>query len=324
MIRSIVKHANAIVAGYSFLQSSLAKRTDISGMPVAISAELTNHCNLKCPECNSGAGIMTRNRGYMEPGLFEKVISELRPYLYNINLYFQGEPMLHPKFFSFLDICSGINTTVSTNGHFLSQENAERIVLSGLKRIIVSLDGMDQSVYSSYRINGDINRVLDGIKNLNEAKKRNSSPVKIVIQFLVNRNNEHQIPQIKQYARKNNAALNLKSMQIINRDSYVSWLPSGKKFRRYDREGNNFVIKNSFPDRCARLWFNPVVTWDGNIVPCCFDKDADHIMGNLNEESFREIWNGPKYNIFRKSILSGRYMTEICRNCTSGLKGVHY
>ncbi len=324
MIKSIVKPANAIVAGYSFLQSSLAKRADIRSMPVAINTELTNYCNLKCPECNSGAGIMTRGRGYMEPGLFEKVISELRPFLYNINLYFQGEPMMHPKFFSFLDICSGISTTVSTNGHFLSQENAERIVLSGLKRIIVSLDGMDQSVYSSYRINGDINTVLDGIKNLNEAKKRNSSPVKIVIQFLVNRNNEHQIPQIKQYARKNNAALNLKSMQIINRDSYVSWLPSGKKFRRYDREGNNFVVKNSFPDRCARLWFYPVITWDGNIVPCCFDKDADHIMGNMNEESFTEIWNGPKYKIFRKSILSGRYMTDICRNCTSGLKGVYF
>jgi radical SAM protein with 4Fe4S-binding SPASM domain len=260
----------------------------------------------------------------MEPDLFEKVIYELRPYLYNINLYFQGEPMMHPKFFSILDICSGINATVSTNGHFLTVENAEKLVLSGLKRIIVSLDGMDQHVYSSYRINGDINSVLEGINNLNVAKKRNSSPLNIVIQFLVNRNNEHQIPQIKKYARENNAVLNLKSMQIINKDSYASWLPSEKKFRRYDHSGNNFVIKNSFPDRCARLWFNPVVTWDGKVVPCCFDKNADHIMGNLNEDSFREIWNGPKYSSFRTSILSGRHMIEICRNCTSGLKGVSY
>jgi radical SAM protein with 4Fe4S-binding SPASM domain len=324
MIKSIIKPANALVAGYSFLQSSLTKKTFVSGMPVIISAELTNHCNLKCPECNSGAGIMTRSRGYMEPDLFEKVIYELRPYLYNINLYFQGEPMLHPKFFSFLNICSGINATVSTNGHFLTVENAEKLVLSGLKRIIVSLDGMDQHVYSSYRINGDINSVLEGIKNLNKAKKRNSSPLNIVIQFLVNRNNEHQIPQIKKYARENNAVLNLKSMQIINKDSYASWLPSEKKFRRYDHADNNFVIKNSFPDRCARLWFNPVVTWDGKVVPCCFDKNADHIMGNLNEDSFREIWNGLKYSSFRTSILSDRHMIEICRNCTSGLKGVNY
>jgi radical SAM protein with 4Fe4S-binding SPASM domain len=322
MIKSLIKPSNALIAGYSYLQSSVTKRACVSGMPVAISAELTNHCNLKCPECNSGAGIMTRSRGYMGIGLFKNVISELRPYLYYINLYFQGEPMLHPDFFSFLEICKGIRTSVSTNGHFLSAENAEKIVRSDLARIIVSLDGMDQQTYSSYRINGDINKVLLGIKNLNEAKMRHSSGVKLVIQFLVNKKNELQIPAVKRFARENNAMISLKSMQIINNDSFESWLPSQKKFRRYDQEGNGFKIKSSFPDRCARLWFNPVITWDGKVVPCCFDKDADHIMGNLEEESFRDIWYGPKYSSFRKSVLSGRHMTEICRNCTSGLKGV--
>ena len=83
-----------------------------------------------------------------------------------------------------------------------------------------------------------------------------------------------------------------------------------------------YVINNSLPDRCARLWFNPVVTWDGKVVPCCFDKDAEYVMGDLNTDSFREIWDGPKYRIFRKSILTGRHMIEICRNCTSGLIGI--
>jgi radical SAM protein with 4Fe4S-binding SPASM domain len=78
------------------------------------------------------------------------------------------------------------------------------------------------------------------------------------------------------------------------------------------------------PDNCARLWFNPVVTWDGKVLPCCFDKDAEHIMGDLSQESFREIWNGPRYRVFRKAILKDRSMIEICRNCSSGLKGVKY
>jgi radical SAM protein with 4Fe4S-binding SPASM domain len=67
------------------------------------------------------------------------------------------------------------------------------------------------------------------------------------------------------------------------------------------------------------MWFNPVITWDGKVIPCCFDKDADHILGNINEDSFRKIWTGQRYTIFRKGILNGRKMTEICRNCTSGL-----
>ena len=107
----------------------------------------------------------------MDIELFNKVMKELGPYLYNINLYFQGEPMLHPMFFTFLRNCRDIHTTVSTNGHFLSEENAEKIVKSGLNKLIVSLDGIDQETYSLYRKNGDINNVIEGIKNVSEAKK---------------------------------------------------------------------------------------------------------------------------------------------------------
>ena len=315
-----IKYVNALYSGYSFLISSITGKSEVSWMPVSVSAELTNCCNLSCPECNSGSGIITRNRGYMDIDLFSKVIEEISPFLYNINLYFQGEPMLHPKFFTFLSKCRNIHTTVSTNGHFLTEENAKKLAESGLNRIIVSLDGFDQETYSSYRKNGDISRVLEGIKNISEAKKRAPSAMKLVIQFLVNRNNEHQIDDVRHYARKMNASFSLKSMQIINKEKIGLWLPSLRKYRRYEHDGSEYRIKNRFPNRCARLWFNPVISWDGKVLPCCFDKDAEYIMGDLNEDSFRDIWNGPRYRIFRKSILSNRSMTQICRNCTSGLE----
>jgi len=320
MVAPLIKYVNALSAGYSFLISSLTGRSIVSGMPVSVSAELTNYCNLNCPECNSGSGLMTRNRGYMDIDLFSKVIKEIGPCLFNINLYFQGEPMLHPKFFTFLRKCSDINTTVSTNGHFLSEESAEKLVKSGLKKIIVSLDGFDQDTYSEYRKNGNINKVFEGIKFISEAKKRNSSSIRLVIQFLVNRINEHQIKDIRHYAHKMGASLSLKSMQILNKEKTGLWLPAIRKYRRYEQDGDGYRIKSRLPDMCARLWFNPVISWDGKVLPCCFDKDAEHVMGDLNEDSFRDIWNGPRYRIFRKSILSDRRMTEICRNCTSGLR----
>jgi radical SAM protein with 4Fe4S-binding SPASM domain len=260
----------------------------------------------------------------MDIDLFKKIMKELKPYLYNVNLYFQGEPMLHPLFFSFVGNCREIHNVVSTNGHFLSEENSEKIVRTGLNKLIISLDGMDQETYSTYRVNGSVNRVIDGLKNVTRAKKRYNSSLKIEIQFLVNRFNEHQIPKVRQLAKKVHASLSLKSMQIIDKEDIASWLPSERRFRRYKIKEGNYVLKNSLPDRCARLWFNPVITWDGKVVPCCFDKNAEYIMGDLNQDSFGEIWNGPKYRIFRKSILSGRHMIEMCRNCTSGLEGVKY
>jgi len=319
----LVRQRNAIAVGYSYMVSSLTGRPVTKGMPLAIGAELTNHCNLRCPECSSGSGMMTRPKGFMSTALFDKLISELEPYLYNINLYFQGEPMLHAGFFHLLERCANLNTVVSTNGHFLSEDNAEKLAISGLKQLVISLDGMDQQTYSSYRVNGDFEEVTRGIRNVSEAVKRNSSPMKIILQFLVNLNNEHQIAEARKFAGEVNAILKLKSMQIINKDDFVKWLPSEKRFSRYDNKCNSYTLKNSYPDRCARLWFNPVITWDGKVLPCCFDKNADHVMGDLNEDTFRGIWTGPKYRIFRKSVLSGRRMNDICRNCTSGLRSVN-
>jgi radical SAM protein with 4Fe4S-binding SPASM domain len=260
----------------------------------------------------------------MDINLFKKVMQELGPYLYSVNLYFQGEPMLHPMFFSFLSNCRNTNTVVSTNGHFLSEESSERIVRSDLNKLIISLDGMDQETYSEYRVNGDVKRVIEGVRNISVAKKKHNSSLIVELQFLVNRFNEHQVPVIKQLAQNVHAKLMLKSMQVIDKADIGSWLPSERRFRRYRLAEGTYELKSSLPDRCARLWFNPVITWDGKVVPCCFDKDAEYVMGDLNQDSFREIWNGPKYRIFRKSILTGRHMIDICRNCTSGLRGVRY
>jgi radical SAM protein with 4Fe4S-binding SPASM domain len=325
LIRHFIKPVNLLQAGASYLGSLIShERSLVRGMPVSVSAELTNNCNLNCPECSSGSGQMTRQHGFMDISLFRTVIKELKPYLYNINLYFQGEPMLHPHFFSFVESSRGIHSTVSTNGHFLSADSAEKLVCSGLSRLIVSLDGADQASYSAYRINGNFESVLEGLRSVTSARARQKSSMKVEIQLLVNRINEQQIPRVRSIAKSLGALLTLKSMQIIHEDKIGEWLPADGRYSRYEINDSRYVNKNRMPDNCARLWFNPVVTWDGKVLPCCFDKDAEHIMGDLSQESFREIWNGPRYRVFRKAILKDRSMIEICRNCSSGLKGVKY
>jgi len=322
MADTIVKATNALLSGFSYLTSSLSRRPVIFGMPAAVSFELTNNCNLICPECASGSGMMKRERGFMDTGLFEKTVTELRPYLYYMNLYFQGEPMMHPDFFTFLILSGEIKTVVSTNGHFLSGENSEKLVLSPLYKLIVSLDGMDQKAYSEYRRNGDLARVMEGVRNISSARDRFKSPMKLELQFLVNRHNEHQIREAGRFAGEMKAQLNLKSMQVINDRDAGNWMPSNKEYARYEKGEGKYAIRNSMPSGCLRLWLNPVITWDGKVLPCCFDKDAEFIMGDLKKDSFRTIWNNSDYKNFRKRILSERKSIEICRNCTSGMRGI--
>jgi radical SAM protein with 4Fe4S-binding SPASM domain len=256
----------------------------------------------------------------MKEELYDKFISEAGPYLYNINLYFQGEPMLHTGFFSFIEKSGKSRVTVSTNGHFLSEENNYKLVRSGIDKLIVSLDGMDSETYSRYRINGDIEKVIAGIRNISVELSKARSRLKLEIQFLVNRYNESQIDRVNKFAKEVHATLKLKSMQVINAIEIEEWMPANEKFRRYKKNKNGmFTLKNPLNNNCLRLWMNPVITWDGKVIPCCFDKDADHIMGDLNELSFREIWHGEKFRAFRETVLKKRREIEICCNCTAGL-----
>jgi radical SAM protein with 4Fe4S-binding SPASM domain len=319
-----IKPVNALQSGYSYCFSRVSRHSIISGMPVTAGIEISSQCNLRCPECSSGSGTITRQSGFMDIKLFEKITDELKPFLYNINLYFQGEPMLHPRFFNFLEISKGIKTTVSTNGHFLSQENAEKLTRSGLYKIIVSLDGMDRETYSLYRQGGEFEKVISGIHYVSEAIRDTKSSLKLEIQFLVNRHNESQILWVRKFSKEVNAVLRLKSMQVINNEHIDYWMPENEKFRRYKKKNGNYSNKNDLNNNCLRSWLNPVVTSDGKVVPCCFDKNADHAMGDLNESSFREIWQGEKYRRFRNTLLNDRKSIEICRNCTSGLKGVRF
>jgi radical SAM protein with 4Fe4S-binding SPASM domain len=322
-IYKIEKEINPIIAGASFLTSIITHKPFIAGMPLAAGIEITNHCNLKCPECSSGSDILTRTRGFMTEKLFDRFISEAGPYLFNINLYFQGEPMIHPLFFNFVEKCGRFKVTVSTNGHFLTGENSRKLAESCIKKLIISLDGMNDETYSRYRVGGDLKKVIAGIRDISKELSRVRSSMKFEIQFLVNRYNESQIPAAEQFAKEVRANLKLKSMQIINYKESEKWLPGDEKFRRYKVDKDGILTpKNSYKNRCLRLWLNPVVTWDGKVIPCCFDKDAEHIMGDLNEASFREIWHGKKFKTFKGSVLKARRTIEICRNCTSGLKGV--
>ncbi len=323
MIRHATRPLNLMQSAYSFAASTLSGRQMIKGMPVAVSFELTNNCNLHCPECTSGSDLLKRPRGFMDIDLYKRVAAELHPYLYFMNLYFQGEPMLHPKFYQFPGIVRNAYSVISTNGHFLSKENAEMIIVSGLRKLIVSLDGMDQETYSSYRVNGDFDRVVTGIRNVARARDLHRSRLKLEIQFLVTRQNEHQIHEMRQFAKELKAGLKLKSMQVINSHYMDKWLPSAERFRRYKKSDGVFRLKSTYPDRCLRLWLNPVITWDGKVLPCCFDKNGEYVMGDLKTETFRSVWNGLRYSDFRQHILNGRDRINMCRNCTSGLRRVH-
>jgi hypothetical protein len=128
--------------------------------------------------------------------------------------------------------------------------------------------------------------------------------MKLELQFLVNKHNEHQIPRAESFAREVKASLILKSMQVIDGHDAGEWIPSERTYARYEMTGNRFAIKNAMPSRCLRLWLNPVITGRKGTA-LLFDKVLRIYMATFSTETFREIWHEQKFRD-SKEVLSRR------------------
>ncbi len=320
---SIYKLLNSALLVLSYYLSIWLKKPLNWGLPYSFSVEPNTSCNLRCPECPSGLRSFTRPTGILDVALFKKVIDDVKSHMIYLTLYFQGEPFLHPNFFELVKIASEhMFVATSTNAHYLSYENSVKTIESGLDKIIISIDGTTPKTYQSYRIGGKLSKVLEGTKNIVQAKKdlKVSHP-KVVFQYLVVKPNEHQLEEARALAKELEVDdIVFKTAQIYDYENGSPLIPTNEKYSRYKKNEitGKYVLKNSLPNQCWRMWHSCVFTWDGNVVPCCFDKDASHALGSIQEKGFKMIWKGLLYQGFRTKLLKGRKHIDICQNCTEG------
>jgi len=306
-----------------FISKSLNKNFHY-GKPVYLEVEPTTSCNLRCPQCPSGLRSFSRDTGMLNLELFKKVIDQVHEELIYLILYFQGEPFLNKEFLSFVKYASDKNiyTATSSNAHYFTPEIARETVKSGLDRLIISIDGTTQETYEKYRVGGNLEKVLEGTRNLLAAKKEmNSTTPHVIWQFIVFKHNEHQVEDFKKLAKEIGVnEFGIKTAQIYDYENSQDFIPDNAELSRYKKTEEGYIIKSKLLNQCWRMWRGPVVTWDGYVSPCCFDKDAKYRFGNLANQSFKEVWTGEAINDFRSKLLKSRKEIDICTNCTEGTK----
>lgn len=310
---------------FSYWLSKIGGRAIHFGLPTSISLEPTTSCNLRCPECPSGLRNFTRNTGMLTDEIFEKTIDELSPRLTYLIFYFQGEPYLNPSFLKHVAYASKkkVYTATSTNAHYLGDKNAKATVESGLDRLIISIDGTTQETYEQYRVGGNLEKVIEGTKNIVKWKKQlKSKTPHIIFQYLVVKPNEHQLEEVKELAK--NLGVNevaFKTAQIYDYEQGSGLIPTIEKYARYKQKPDGkWEIKNKLLNHCWKMWHSCVITWDGKVVPCCFDKDAHYQLGSMEGANFNTIWKGTAYQQFRQSLIKSRSEIEMCKNCSEGTR----
>ncbi|WP_172674383.1 radical SAM/SPASM domain-containing protein [Persicobacter sp. CCB-QB2] len=322
---SLIKLINMVKVRASYLLSGLVNHPIHWGMPLSLAVEPTTSCNLRCPECPSGLRQFSRPTGMMDLKPYQAWITELGPYLTFLNFYFQGEPFLNRRLIEMIQWANQqkIYTATSTNAHYLDEDTARKVVESGLDRLIISVDGTDQQTYEQYRIGGKLEKVIAGTEKVLKWKKAlNSQKPFVIFQFLVVGPNEHQIEEVKALGESLGVdEVVLKSAQIYDYEQGSDLIPKKERYSRYVRRNGKYELKHKMANHCWRLWHSPVVTWDGSLIPCCFDKDATYSFGQWSEAlPLAEIWKGQKARQFKKGVLKNRQQIDICRNCTEGAR----
>lgn len=311
-----------------FLQLKMPNDTR-APTPSSAMIEPIARCNLKCPECPVGRGELGRN-GEMSLEIFREIWDSFRGKIAHVLLFNQGEPLMVKHFDEISRICAKTNTysITSTNATLLHKNNwAERIVESGLRELILSIDGITQETFEQYRVGGRLETIINGIKSLRQIRDKSKKRYPILtMQMLLSKTNENEWNQAEHFAKQIGCdGLVYKTMQLdrLNEPQSKVFLPSNRAFwRYYEKDSGELALRRTW-NGCKRLWWHPVIHADGELVPCCFDKNSEYSYGNVVKDGFQTIWNNSNAQSFRKEFIhSTKPPFSMCENCTEGLWAV--
>ena len=302
--------------------AAFLRSTYVPALPVHISIEPAAVCDMGCPVCETGAGILGRPQGVMSLEVFKRVIDRIHAHTHTLFLYFMGEPFLNKHLYEMIRYAKDHDIFVSTctNGHFV---DAEQTVASGLDELSFQIGGVTQKIHEIYRVRGRLQRQLDNLHALVSEKKRlGTRHPWIQVGFIVMRHNEHQVDDFLRLAREwgvdeaqviNPCVRNIaQTRQFLTRDERY-WFYDKRAFEEHGILKPKVVPNN----RCWWIWHSALIIWDGTVVPCCRDAKATFALGNVLEEDFRQIWNGPRYREFRRQVLTNQRAVPICTLCSS-------
>ena len=288
------------------------------GYPLMLTIEAANVCNLACPGCFTGVGDMSRKRAHFPMPLYERIMDELGDYLFQVELHNWGEPLLNKNIPDLIRIATdkGVGTTISTNFSFpFNEERAEALVASGLTTLGVSLDGASQETYEQYRVNGNLDKALENVRRINEAKRKlGSSTPRLIWEFHVFGHNVDDIDRAKEMAVDFDMEIDVSKGWVVGEE----WDPDGPfKF-----------FQAPWVDGCEFLWQRAVIQIDAGVAPCCGTFFREDDFATVENQSFKEAWNSRKFQLARKMFTARDGSAEakalVCYECPETITREEY
>ena len=307
----------------------------VGARPLKLTFDPTNVCQLRCPLCPTGMEAQDRAHGHARLEMFERLLDEVGHYLFLIDFYNWGEPLLNTHVENFIRAAAKrrIVCTMSSNLSLpLSGDRIDRIVASGLSELIVAMDGASRESYATYRRRGDFDLVCENVRQIVNAKRRlgQSQPL-ITWQYLVFRFNEDEIAK----ARKVAAELGVDRLELrapfIDIDRYQIPEPERTVMAQWAAQEPLYQIEPAVKAaavrrhaRCGWHYTSAAINWDGSVAPCCTvfsTRDDFGTLGKSGERSYMEVINNDAFRLVRRRFAGreSKPVDLVCERCPTPL-----
>lgn len=300
-------------------RAECTRSPNVTHAPYHIVIDPSDVCNLRCPLCVHVTDPKGRQRTRMSMDQASRLLNKFGPLALRLDLFNWGEPLLNPNFAEIVAEASDLGLYTRTSSHFSFDPplDWDRIVASGLRYIVASVDGSSEKAYRAYRKGGSLSAVHKNLRALRDAKQRANSvwPV-LEWQFLAFRHNVQELDDVRKNAldlgadliRCGGARAEMGSKTMIASADGVArsqdfLLESSHPLSEYDESGAKRRVEEL--SHCRWLWGKLAIHADGRLAPCWNGWRKIHDMGDTNEAEPLALWNSKNFRQARQLAETG-------------------
>lgn len=266
-------------------------------LPYILKLDLTNACNLSCPGCPTGAGLLGRKKTSLSVQEIDRIVEEIGDYTYIAHLYNWGESLLNRDIAAIVKRLSDANiyTSISTHLSFRNFDRIEAVCRAGLDHIIVSADGTNQEEYERYRRGGRFDFVLENMRKLVALRDEPGGVSPII---------EWQMLSLAHLEEE------LQNAYEIASEIGVDWFRTRPPIAPPKYQPKDPLLRghhHGLHKRCSMPWRYIAIQADGGVSACCntFHKEDD--FGDLSTHSIAEIRSNRKFKDARRFFSSKKW-----------------
>jgi len=265
--------------------------------------------------CATGVGSVKRKKGYMEDQVFNKIVKEIEYYKTPIRFVRCGEPFLHPKIIEYIRILKSIGSIVhiNTNGFLLDEEMMDNILDVGLDSIKFSFQGVDRKSYHEMRNKDFFQELLNRVRMLYEKRGDLDKPF-IQASTTITYETPEQVNNFRERLKSDVDLLTVGRTILEYIDIEKCKLNDRERSMLLYLKKQESVVKKHL--ECPEVFDKLSINWDGTVSACCWDYDNKMLVGDLKENSLKQIWESQRMHKFQSLLADMRHNDlELCSTC---------